>query len=307
MRNSEIDNLGAMLRNRTKSLDLEERRAAYDALAGMFPTAADVAVERVIANGVKAEWTSTELADPSRVILYLHGGGYVFGSLDSHRHLVSELGRAASARTLALDYRLAPECPFPAPVEDAVAGYRFLLHAGFQPERIAISGDSAGGGLAISLMVRLRELGLPQPAIAFLMSPWVDMRGTGDSFKVNALRDPVVSTEMINFVAKQYLKDAHPDSPLASPFRAALEGIAPLRIYVGATETLLDDSIQLARAAGLADVKVHLEIWPRMVHIWPTYHQVLAEGRRVIAEAGRVMRDATAAIALDLNPEKRKD
>lgn len=293
MSNSEIEKLEALLRNRPKGLDIGERRAAYAALANMFPMATDVAVERVNANGVKAEWTSTQLADPSRVVLYLHGGGYVFGSLDSHRHLASELGRAAAARTLALDYRLAPEHPFPAAVEDALAGYRFLLHAGIQPARIAISGDSAGGGLAVALLVRLREVGLPQPACAFLMSPWVDMQGIGDSFKVNALRDPVVGKEIITFVAKQYLNDAHPNSPLASPLYAKLEGIAPLTIYVGATETLLDDSIQLARAAGLADVKVHLEIWPRMVHIWPTYHQVLAEGRRAIAEAGRVMREAT--------------
>jgi monoterpene epsilon-lactone hydrolase len=307
MSNSEIDNLVAMLRNRPKGLGVEERRARYDALANLFPTAPDVAVERVIANGVKAEWTSTELADPSRVILYLHGGGYVFGSLDSHRHLVSELGRAAATRTLALDYRLAPECPFPAAVEDAVAGYRYLLHSGFQAARIAISGDSAGGGLAVALMIKLREIGLPQPACAVLMSPWVDMRGGGDSFKVNALRDPAVGKEIITFVAEQYLHDANPDSPLASPICAALEGIAPLTIYAGATETLLDDSIQLARAAGLADVQVHLEIWPRMVHIWPTYHQVLAEGRRAIAEAGRVIRDATATISPGQSSEVRKN
>jgi acetyl esterase/lipase len=200
---NELERLEAMLRAQPASLTIGQRRAASDALGDLFPLAADVRVEQVEAYGVPAEWTSTPVASTSEAILHLHSGGYVWGSLKSHRHLVSELGRAAAMRTLALDYRRAPEFPFPHALEDAVSGYRFLLDFGFKPRQIAVAGDSAGGGLAVALLVRLKELGMQQPACALLLSPWVDMTVTADSYSRNALRDPVLNREIMQFLAEQ--------------------------------------------------------------------------------------------------------
>lgn len=292
---NELERLEAMLRARPATRSHEQRRAAYEALGDLFPLAADVRVEPVSARGVPAEWTSTPIASTSEVILYLHGGGYAWGSLKSHRHLVSEVGRAAAMRTLALDYRRAPEFPFPHALDDAVSGYGFLLDSGFEPRRIALAGDSAGAGLAVALLVRLRELGMSQPACALLLSPWVDMTTSADSYSRNAKRDPVLNREIMQFLAEQYLGKRPRETPLASPVFAELGGIAPLTIFVGATEALLDDAIALTRAAGLADVSVRLEIWPKMFHIWPNYHQVLAQGRQGVARAGGLLREAVEA------------
>ena len=292
---NELERLEAMLRARPAFLSHEQRRAAYDANGDLFPVAADVRVEPVIASGIPAEWTSTPAARPARAILYLHGGGYAWGSLKSHRHLVSEIGREAAAKTLALEYRRAPEFPFPHALEDAVAGYRFLLDAGFHPRQVALAGDSAGAGLAVALLVRLKELAMPQPACALLLSPWADLTATADSYSRNAKRDPVLDREIMGFLAQQYLGERPRDTPLASPVFADLRGIAPLTIFVGATEALLDDAIALARVAGLADVRVHLEIWPQMFHVWPNYHQVLAQGRQGVARAGRLLQEALEA------------
>ncbi len=294
---NELEQLEAMLRARPASLSNEQRRAAYEALGDLFPLATDVRVEQVKAHGVPAEWTSTPVASASEVILYLHGGGYAWGSLKSHRHLVSEVGRAATMRTLALDYRRAPEFPFPHALEDAVSGYGFLLDSGFEPRQVAVAGDSAGAGLAVALLVRLKELGMQQPACALLFSPWVDMTETADSYSRNAQRDPVLNREIMQFLAGQYLGTRPREAPLASPVFADLSGIAPLTIFVGSTESLLDDAIALARAAGLADVSVRLEIWPKMFHIWPNYHRVLAQGRQAVAAAGRLLREAVQAAA----------
>lgn len=292
---NELEQLESMLRARPATLSNEQRRAAYDALGDLFPLAADVRVEHAAVHGVPAEWTSTPVANNSEVILYLHGGGYAWGSLKSHRHLVSELGRAAAMRTLALDYRLAPECPFPQALEDAVNGFRFLLDVGFHPRQITVAGDSAGAGLAVALLVRLKELGVRQPACALLLSPWANMTATADSYSRNAKRDPVLNRSIMQFLAEQYLGKRPRETPLASPIFADLSGIAPLKIFVGSTEVLLDDAIALTRAAGLADVSVQLEIWPKMFHIWPNYHPILAQGRQGVDRAGRLLREALEA------------
>ena len=192
MPDSEIEVIRKVLEANPRPEGLPERRQRLDALGEQYPLPADVRVEAADANGVKAEWTSTEDADPQSVIMYLHGGGYIAGSLKSHRHMVAQAGREARSRTMALDYRLAPEHPFPAAVEDAVAGYRFLLSHGFPATRIAVAGDSAGGGLAIALLVSLRDAGLPLPACAWCISPWVDLECTGTSMTAKAPVDPMV-------------------------------------------------------------------------------------------------------------------
>jgi monoterpene epsilon-lactone hydrolase len=290
MSDPEITALREVIAKRERSDDLRQRRRDMEARYGQYPLAADVVVEPVDANGVKAEWTSTPDADRSRAILYLHGGGYVMGSLDTHRHVASESGRAARARALALDYRLAPEHPFPAAVEDAVAGYRFLLASGVQPGSITIAGDSAGGGLVVAAMLAIRDAGLTQPGCGWAISPWVDMEATGESMTSKATSDPTVERAGILDIARNYLNGADPRSPLAAPIYADLRGLAPLLIQVGAAETLLDDAVRLARVAGAADVAVDLQIWPEMIHVWHLYHPELSAGRRAIAAGGEFAR-----------------
>lgn len=288
--NPEIAALRQKMAARVRSPELVQRRRDFDMMAMAYPTAGDVVVEAVRANGVPAEWTRTPDAEADAAVLYLHGGGYVIGSVQSHRHMVSEIGRAARARTLALHYRLAPEHPFPAPVADSLAGYRFLLDQGIRPERIAIAGDSAGGGLTVAALVAIREAGLPQPACGWAISPWVDMEGIGESMTGNAPHDPTVQKDGLAEMAGYYLNGADPRSPLAAPIYADLKGIAPLLIQVGSVETLLDDALRLARVAGLAEVPVELQIWPEMVHVWHLFHPELKDGRRAIEVGGVFIR-----------------
>jgi acetyl esterase/lipase len=261
-----------------------------DAGFSQYGIARDVTVEPVTANGVRAEWTSTPQDSRDAALLYVHGGGYVIGSLDSHRHMVSEAGRAAKAWALALDYRLAPEHPFPAAVEDAVLGYRYLLSRGIRPGNIAIAGDSAGGGLVVAAMLAIREAGLAQPACGWCISPWVDMEGIGESMTTQAEADPMVQKEGLLEMAKLYLGGADPRSTLAAPIYADLRGLGPLLIQVGAAETLLDDAIRLAKVAGAANVRVDLQIWPEMVHVWHLFHPELKAGLKAIEQGGDYVR-----------------
>jgi monoterpene epsilon-lactone hydrolase len=294
MSDPEIAALRETIAKRVRSDDIAQRRRDIDARGLAYRLPADIKAEPVAANGVRSEWTSSPDADPSRVVLYFHGGGYVIGSLDSHRHMVAEIGRAARARTLAIDYRLAPEHPFPAAVDDAIDAYRFLLSRGVQPSGITIAGDSAGGGLVVAAMVAIREAGLPQPACGWPISPWVDMEAIGGSMTSKAATDPTVQQAGILDMAKLYLKDANPRSPLAAPIYADLRGLAPLLIQVGAAETLLDDAIRLAQVAGAADVAVDLQVWPEMIHVWHIYYPELAAGRRAIAAGGEFAKAMTS-------------
>jgi epsilon-lactone hydrolase len=290
MSDLEIVALRAKLASRPRSDDYHQRRKDIDARGLAYGLAGDVVVEPVTAGGVRAEWTSTPNAGRDAALLYLHGGGYVIGSLDSHRHLVAEVGRAAASWALSLDYRLAPEHPFPAAVDDALAGFRFLLARGFRPGRIAIAGDSAGGGLVVAALLAIRDAGLAQPGCGWCISPWVDMEASGESMTSRAAADPTVQKAGILDMARLYLNGADPRAPLASPIHADLHGLAPLLIQVGAAETLLDDAVQLARRAGAADVRADLQIWPEMIHVWHLFHPELAAGRRALEEGGAWVR-----------------
>ena len=295
MADTEIAALRAKLATLPRSPDYRQRRLDIDARGRDYGIPADVSVEPVNANGVRAEWISTPGAVDDAAILYLHGGGYVIGSLDSHRHLVAEAGREAGCWALALDYRLAPENPFPAAVDDAVAGYRYLVGRGITPGRIAIAGDSAGGGLVVAAMVAIRDAGLPTPGCGWCISPWVDMEAVGDTMTSKAEADPTVQKAGILDMARLYLNGADPRSPLAAPLHADLTGLAPLLIQVGACETLLDDAIRLARVAGAADVYVDLQIWPEMIHVWHLFHPELTAGKKAIASGGAFVRAHMAA------------
>jgi epsilon-lactone hydrolase len=292
MSDPDIGALREKLLARPVTTDIGERRKNMDARGLAYGLASDVKVEKVSANSVPAEWTSTYGVARDAAILYVHGGGYVIGSLDSHRHLVAETGRAANAVALALDYRLAPEHPFPAAVDDALAGYRFLLAQGFRSGRIALAGDSAGGGLVVAAMVAIREAGLAQPACGWCLSPWIDLEAIGDSMQSKAAADPMVQKPGILDMAKLYLAGANPREPLAAPLYADLAGLAPLLIQVGAAETLLDDAIRLAQRAGAADVRVDLQVWPEMVHVWPLFWPELRAGKHALEAAGQFIREA---------------
>jgi epsilon-lactone hydrolase len=290
MSDAEIGALRAKLVARPRSDDYRQRRKDIDARGRAYRLAPDVGVEPVTANGVRAEWTTTPNDARDAALMYLHGGGYVIGSLDSHRHLVAEAGRACGTAALALDYRLAPEDPFPAAVDDALAGYRFLLARGMAPGRIAIAGDSAGGGLVVSAMLAIREAGLPQPACGWCISPWVDMEAVGETMTSRAAADPTVQRAGLLDMAKLYLNGADPRSPLAAPIYADLSGLAPLMLQVGACETLLDDALRLAGVAGAAGVRVDLQIWPEMIHVWHLFHPELKAGLKAIESGGAFVR-----------------
>lgn len=297
MADAEIDAIRAILAARPRPAELGERRQRLDALGAQYKLPADVWVEAVNANGVAAEWTTTPGADPSCVILFLHGGGYISGSINSHRHMIAQAGREARARTLALGYRLAPEHPFPAALDDAIAGYRFLLAQGIEPRRIALAGESAGGGLAIATLVLLGDAGTALPACTWCSSPWVDLEVTGDSAMEKAAVDPLIQKPYLVQIASMYLNGADPRTPLASPLHADLRGLPPMLIQVGAAETLLDDAVRLARAAGAANVRTTLEVWPDMIHAWHLFYQQVAAGRRALAAVGAFIGSVAGAVA----------
>lgn len=284
---TEIDAVQQFLRAQPRPADLAARRARLDSFGRPDALPPDVRVVPVDAGGVPGEWTLCPGGDPGRVLIFLHGGGYMVGSLDSHRHVVARAGREARARTLALAYRLAPEHPFPAALDDAVAAYRFVLKQGIAPERIALCGESAGGGLALAAALRLRESGDPLPGCLWLSSPWVDLALRGKSLRTKAAADPLIQRLYLSELATSYLNGADPQDPMVSPLYADLHGLPPMLIQVGSDETLLDDSVRLAGAAGSAGVSVTLRIWPAMIHAWHLFFPQLAEGRAALAEAGR--------------------
>ncbi len=271
-------------------LSIEEQRAAFDMLTSQFQPAEDVRCEPVDAGGVPGEWITTPEAAHERAIYYLHGGGYTLGSINTHREMISRLSRAAGARVLAIDYRLAPENPFPAAVEDSTAAYRWLFSTGVDPDRLVIAGDSAGGGLTVATLVALRDAGEPLPAAAVCLSPLVDMEGLGESMTTRAEADPMIQREPLLQHAKAYLGDVHPHTPLAAPLYADLRGLPPLLIQVGTAETLLDDATRLAERAKSAGVDVALEVWDDMIHVWQFFAGMLPEGQQAIDRIGEFIR-----------------
>ena len=271
----------------------EGRRRSFEQMTDGFTIDVPAKYHRVNAGGVTSEWVSAKGASDSRVVLYFHGGGYIIGSPRTHRAMMAHLSEESGARVLALDYRLAPEHPFPAPVEDAVASYRWLLAEGYDPGRIALGGDSAGGGLTVAALVQIRYLGLPMPAAGVCVSPWVDMEGLGESMETRADVDPMVARDNLMVSAKTYLGGADPRAPLAAPLYADLRGLPPILIQVGDAETLLDDSTRLAGVAREAGVEVKMDVWDDMIHVWHVFAPILPEARQAIAQAGEFIKKHT--------------
>lgn len=288
MTDKELKTLIELLTSRPKPPNPtpELLRERFDKLADFLPSPDDIQSEKVTANGVSGEFISAPGADAARCIYYLHGGGYVIGNVNTHRVLAYDLSKASGARVLSMDYRLAPEHPFPAGLEDAVAGYQWLLESGVAPEHVVIAGDSAGGGLTVATLLALRDRGIALPAAAVCFSPWVDLLGEGESMTSRAEVDPMVQKEALLWYTDLYMAGGDPKDPLASPLYADLSGLPPVLIQVGDAETLLDDSTRLADRMKAAGVEVELEVWDRMIHVWQLFAPILSEGREAVAKAG---------------------
>jgi acetyl esterase/lipase len=291
MAQSEIEAVRALLSSRPRPVGWPERRKRLDDVGSVWPIADDVRLTAVDVSGVPGEYSIAPGSDPSRILLFFHGGGYCSGSILSHRRMVTEAGRAAGIRTLAIAYRLAPDHPFPAAFDDALTAWRFLRNQDISATCIAIGGDSAGAGLAIGLINQLRDAREERPACAWLASPWTDLTMSGSTLATKAAVDPIIHKEYLNELADAYLPAGmNRRDPRVSPLFGDLRSLPPILIQVGSAETLLDDATRLAARAGAADVRVTLEIWPHMIHAWHLWNAHLEPGRRALTSAGAFIR-----------------
>lgn len=291
MAQSEITAIRALLSSKPRPVSWPERRKRLDDVGSVWPVADDVEISSVDVNGVPGEWSIVPGSDASRVLMFFHGGGYCSGSIVSHRRLVTEAGRAAGVRTLAIAYRLAPEHPFPAAYDDVLTAWRFLRDQNIAAAHIAISGDSAGAGLTLALIGRLRDAQEELPGCAWLISPWTDLTMSGSTLSSKEAVDPLIHKQYLIELADAYLPAGMDrKDPRVSPLYADLKNFPPALIQVGSAETLLDDATRFAAVAGAADVRVTLEIWPQMIHAWPLWNARLEPGRRALASAGAFIR-----------------
>jgi monoterpene epsilon-lactone hydrolase len=271
-------------RRRPPGALIDRLRSGMETMA--FPVADDAEVIMGSLGGVKVETVSAPGADPDRTLLYLHGGGYVMGSPNTHRKLAADLSRAAGMRVVVPDYPLAPESPFPAAVDALAEVYSDLLASGVPAERIAVGGDSAGGGLTIATLLSWRDRGLPLPAAALAISPWVDLAGDKRFDPALVARDPVCSPEDLEMMRGWYIAGADAGQPLVSPVLGDLTGLPPLLIQVGEAEILLGDARALADRARDHGVEVTLEVWPDMIHVWHVFAGRVPEATDAVAQAG---------------------
>ena len=291
MGQSGIDAVRALLSAKPRPVGWAERRRRLDEVGSHWPVADDVTLDAVDLDGVPGEWSIVPGSDASRVLMFFHGGGYCSGSILSHRRMVTEAGRAAGMRTLAVGYRLAPEHPFPAAFDDALTAWFFLRKQGIAAARIAIGGDSAGGGLTVALVNRLRDAREELPGCAWLVSPWTDLTMSGATLATKDAVDPLIHKGYLDELADAYLPAGMDrKDPRVSALHADLKGFPPTLIQVGSDETLLDDATRFAAAAGAAAVPVTLEIWPHMIHAWHLWNARLEPGRQALASAGAFMR-----------------
>lgn len=271
------------------SADPVQARADFEALLATMPADPQVTFTAAQLAGVPTLEADTGKADAG-ALLYLHGGAYIAGSAAGYRGLAAEIGKVLGLPTHAIDYRLAPEAPFPAAVDDAVAAYRELLARGVPASRIVIAGDSAGGGLALATLVYLKQEGIDLPAAGYLLSPWADLSCSHPLIDAKANADPALDKAGLIASAAHYLGDQDADHPLASPVNADLSGLPPLLVQVGSSEILLGDAVMVAERAGAAETHVRLEIYPEMLHVFQSFHFLLPEGRAALDGAGAFLK-----------------
>ncbi|MGQ0698049.1 MAG: alpha/beta hydrolase [Panacagrimonas sp.] len=277
----------------TADTSLDQMRKEWDDLSSTVASPVGAKHETINAGGARAEWIVAPGAAADRVVMYLHGGGYVFGSSRSHGSLVAQLSASAQARALFVDYRLAPEHPFPAAVDDALTAYRWLLAQGYKPGRIAIAGDSAGGGLTFATLLAIKQAKLPMPACATPISPWVDMEASGETMISKAGDDPFVQKDLLKQLVGMYLANGDLRNPLASPLHGDLKGLPPLLIHVGSREVLLDDAVRIAQRAEQAGVPAKLVVWEGQIHVFHVFCPRLDEGVTALDQLGAFIRKHT--------------
>lgn len=275
-----------------ESLDIENTRKRLDYYAGKVRTASGVEVQQDEIAGLNAEWLTPRDAAEDKLLLYWHGGAYIVGSCASHRPCVSHIASESGIKALVPEYRLAPEHPFPAAVEDSVAVYRALLEQGYDPANIVVAGDSAGGGLAVAMMLSLRHAGIPLPAAAGLLSPWLDLSGQGESMETRRDQDPWFDPEHLPHITKYYCDDTELQNPLVSPVFANVAGLPPTLIQVGDDELLLSDSERLAENLLAAGAGVEIDVWHGMWHVWQMFIGFMPESRAAVKKLGKFVHDS---------------
>ena len=287
---SEIQAIRDLLSSKPRPVGWAQRRARLDEVGAYWPVADDVELNPVDLDGVPGEWSMVPGTDPSRVLVFFHGGGYCSGSIRSHRRMATEAGRGAGVRTLAVGYRLAPEHPFPAR-DDALTAWHWLRKQGIDAAHIAVGGDSAGANLSVALINQLRADSEELPACAWLVSPWTDLTMSGSTMTTKDAVDPLMHKGYLQELANAYVPAGmESNDPRISVLYADLHGLPPALIQVGSEEALLDDASRFATAAGAADVQVTLEIWPHMIHAWHLWNAHLDAGRRALASAAAFIR-----------------
>ena len=291
MSNDQRQMIDAILRQSAFPIDSdvdEQRRLLREAIEAQ-PLPADVTVTAAALGGVPTAEITVDGIEPRHVVLYFHGGVYVMSDAFLAAGLASQVGRRTDARVISVDYRLAPEYPYPAAVDDALAAYKALLQTGTAPSDIVIAGESAGGGLVLATLVNARDQGLPLPAAAFVMSPYVDLTLAGTSMKTRREVDPLLSQELLQARVSDYTAGQDAALPLISPIFADLSGLPPLIIQAGSHEVLLDDAVRLAGQAATADVEVTLEITPKVPHVFQAYFPMLDEAVGALDRAGQLL------------------
>ncbi|MHA1932263.1 MAG: alpha/beta hydrolase [Promethearchaeota archaeon] len=266
---------------------VEDSRNSMEQMASMEKIPDDVKIEEITVSGIPSIWISTPEVVKEQVILYLHGGGYALGSINTHKTLGAKISRSSKSRVLMINYRLAPENPYPAALEDSVTVYQWLIDdEGIDPKNIVISGDSAGGGLTAASILKIRDLSIALPAGGVLLSPWTDLDGTGNSVRTKRRIDPYLDASELFFMANLYIGDEDPKNPYISPLYADLKGIPPLLIQVGTAEIILDDSTRFAEKAKSAGVDVTLDVWEDMIHVFQAFAFWAPEGKQAIEKIG---------------------
>ncbi|MFF2479736.1 alpha/beta hydrolase [Paenibacillus sp. NPDC058071] len=270
---------------------VEELRTGVEAMFAQLPVASDLITEKVDIDGMEAEWQILPESKEDRVLLYFHGGGFMYGSMHSYRIESSEMGRAAKARVLSINYRLAPEHPFPAPIEDALKAYDWLLDQGYPPQNIIIGGVSAGGNLTAALLMKIRDTKTPMPAGGVMVSPWIDLGQTGETYMTKEGVDPVITKEALVQLADNYLNGVSPNVPYASPIYGDLRGLPPIYVMVGESELMLKESLTFVTQAALAGVDIRFGSWPSMFHDWLSFHSTLEEAKEGVISTGNFMNE----------------
>ena len=291
MSTEQQETLDAILRQSAIPVDSDvgEQRRLLRELTSAQPLPADVTVTSAKLGGVPTAEITVDGVEPRHVVLYFHGGVYVLGDAFSAAGLASQVARRTGAKVFSVDYRLAPEHPYPAAVDDALAAYEALLHDGVAPSDIVFAGESAGGGLAVATLVNARDHGLPLPTAAYLMSPYADLTLAGTTMETKGEADPLLGRELLEPRVADYTAGQGADLPLVSPIFADLSGLPPLIIQVGTHEVLLDDAVRLAQRAATVDVEVTLDITPRVPHVFQAYLPLLDEATAALDRAGQFL------------------